>query len=297
MKNYHDAILKQWHFLFRNRIKLIITPVFILLAAFIFLISCSSTRESKVNAQDQKKQEKPTQKPMRGIIYEEGFESGIFPSSLDTSGNSPEIVKVSNAREGNYVMKSVINQSSAVSYRTEATLSPNRVLNFKIGEEYWVGISIKIGEEFRDSVDWNNQGMILQWHYRDWLHPEVRDAQPLVLRYIENEVKVHNEVLQVYMASAPPAYGEWVDWIIHVKFDNEDGIIQIWRNEEQIVDFKGDNHQKEKNEGTYLKFGLYSSQYKTLKPGNFRRVTYHDALRIADYGGSYELVAPRGERR
>ena len=229
------------------------------------------------------------------LIVEEGFESGMLP--FKPSGNSPEVVNVPDARASNYVMKSELNQSSEDPGRTEVAVPPQTVINFDIGKEYWVGISIKIGEEFSDSFDWSDQGMILQWHYKDGLHPEIRDAQPLVLRYIEHEVKVHNEVLQEYMASAPPAYGEWVDWVIHVKFDNEDGIIQIWRNEEQIVDFSGDNHQEEKHEGAYLKFGLYSAQYKSNPPGvEFKRIVYHDELRISGASGSYELVAPRGLR-
>jgi hypothetical protein len=139
---------------------------------------------------------------------------------------------------------------------------------------------------------------VFQWHYRDWLHPEVRDAQPLLLRYQDHQVHVHNEVLQELMASTPPAYGEWVDWVIHVKFDDKDGIIQVWRNGNQIVDWRGNNHQTEKSEGAYLKLGLYSWQYKSDPPGvRFKRVVYHDELRIAGGDGNYELVAPRGNKK
>jgi hypothetical protein len=103
---------------------------------------------------------------------------------------------------------------------------------------------------------------------------------------------VHNEVLQEYMAVKHPDYGEWVDWVFHVKFADVDGIIQIWRNGERIVDFEGDNHQVEMIEGAYMKFGIYATTYKTYRPESFRRVVYHDALRIADSTGSYDFVAP-----
>ena len=232
--------------------------------------------------------------PRGRLIIKEGFESGKLP--FGASGNSPEVVKVSDAYAGKYVMKSELTRSSKVSKRTEVSVS-DKIVNFDVGKEYWVGISIKLGEEFRDSSDFNDQGMLLQWHYRDWLHPEVRDAQPLLLRFRNDKVHVHNEVLQKYMASVSPAYGEWVDWVIHVKFADTDGIIQVWRNGKRIVDWRGDNHQTEKHEGAYLKFGLYSSQYETKPPKiDFRRVVYHDELRVAGVDGSYELVAPKGKK-
>ena len=226
------------------------------------------------------------------LIIEEGFESGVLP--FKPSGNAPEVVLGTDARAGKYVMKSELSRASNVSKRTEVSVS-DKIVNFDVGKEYWVGISIKLGEDFRDSATFDDQGMLLQWHYRDWLHPEVPDAQPLLLRFRDDKVHVHNEVLQKYMASVPPAYGEWVDWVIHVKFADKDGIIQVWRNRKQIVDWCGDNHQTEKHEGAYLKFGLYSAQYEKRPPRtDFKRTVYHDELRVAGADGSYDLVAPRG---
>ena len=109
------------------------------------------------------------------LIFEEGFESGQPP--YRASGNSPEVIKVSDARAGDYVMKSELNASSKDPERTEAVVFiDDERLVFDIGEEYWVGISIKLDENFRDSTDFKDQGMLLQWHYQDKLHPEVRDA-------------------------------------------------------------------------------------------------------------------------
>ena len=227
------------------------------------------------------------------LIFEEGYESGQPP--YRASGNTPEVVKVSDARAGEYVMKSKLNPSSKDPERTEAVVFVDgERLMFEVGQEYWVGISIKLDENFRDSSDFKDQGMLLQWHYQDKLHPEVPDAQPLLLRFKNNEVRVHNEVLDQYMARTPPEYGEWIDWVIHVRFADTNGIIQVWRQGTKIVDWRGDNHQKEKHEGTYLKFGLYSSQYeKNPLKNSINRTVYHDELRIARSDGSYELVSPR----
>lgn len=227
------------------------------------------------------------------LLLEEGFESGKPP--YRASGNSPEVIKVPDARAGDYVMKSELNRSSKDPERTEAVAFVNEErLMFEVGAEYWVGVSIKLDENFRDPSDFKDQGMLFQWHYQDKAHPEVPDAQPLLLRFRNDEVHVHNEVLDKYLASVPPDYGNWVDWVIHVKLSDTDGIIQVWRQGEQIVDWRGDNHQIEKDEGAYLKFGLYSSQYeKNPLEGATRRTVYHDELRVAGSDGNYELVAPR----
>ncbi len=98
------------------------------------------------------------------------------------------------------------------------------------------------------------------------------------------------------MATVFPAYSEWVDWVINVKFDDQDGIIKVWRNGVKIVDWMGDNHQAEKVEGVYLKLGIYSYHYKSNPPSiKFKRIVYHDELRIAGSTGNYALVAPRGD--
>lgn len=227
------------------------------------------------------------------LIFEDGFESGQPP--YRASGNTPEVVKVRDARSGDYVLKSELNSSSKDPERTEAVVFIDEErLMFEIGKEYWVGVSIKLDENFRDTTDFKDQGMLLQWHYQDKNHPGVPDAQPLLLRFRKDMVHVDNEVLEEYMASAPPEYGKWIDWVFHVRFSDTDGIIEVWRQGTKIVDFRGDNHQVEKHEGTYLKLGLYSSQYeKNPLTGSIRRTVYHDDLRIAGSDGSYDLVAPR----
>ncbi len=225
------------------------------------------------------------------LLVEEGFESGHL--LFHVSGNSPVIEKVTNARSGDFILKSELNHLSKIPIRTEIAIE-GKDFNFDVGKEYWVGTSIKIGKEFSNRSKFNDQGMLLQWHYQDWLHPEVPDAQPLLIRYKRGKVHVHNELLKQYMATVPPAYDEWVDWVINVKFDNQDGIIRVWRNGVKIVDWRGDNHQVEKVEGAYLKLGLYSYQYKSIPSSiKFKRIVYHDELRIAGSNGSYDLVAPR----
>jgi len=243
----------------------------------------------------------------KALLFEEGFESGQM--NLKKSGNAPEVVKMKNARVGKYVMKTQISPDKEVRYRTEVSLNREDII-FKPGKEYWLGISTMLGDDFNNSDSIQDQGMLLQWHYFDWKYPKelgLGQPQPLLIRYIGNkEVIVDSEVLGLEgtasreMVKLPIEIGKWVDWVIHYKIDNKDGIIQVWCNKKLVVDWTGDNHQIEKKEGAYLKFGLYSAQFKNNSwgidmPDNYSRTVYHDEIRIADENGSYQLVAPRNK--
>ena len=98
----------------------------------------------------------------------------MLPSILGASGNAPQVIRTANARAGQYAMKSQLSRASNVSYRTEVSLQKT-VVNFDVGAEHWVGISIKLGSDFNSSTESggvsNGQGMLFQWHYRNWLHP------------------------------------------------------------------------------------------------------------------------------
>lgn len=240
----------------------------------------------------------PVGAPRGLLLFEEGFESGVY--SLKKSGNAPEVVEAKDARAGNYVLKSQITSARENKYRTETTLS-KRGMILDVGKEYWLGMSIKLGEDYVDGRDFDDQGMLMQFHYFDWNHPNVPDAQPLLLRYIgDNTIAIDNEVFGIegteprHMGTVPASIGEWVDWVFHYKIDDTDGIIRIWRNGDLVVDWTGDNHQVEKHDGAYLKFGLYASQFKNKAPmpSGASRTVYHDEIRLAGPDGSYELVTP-----
>lgn len=235
------------------------------------------------------------------LIFEESFESGQM--NLKKSGNAPEVVKFKNARAGKYVMKSQIDPSKEVKYRTEVSLNEEGLI-FEVGKEYWIGISTMLSDDFNTTDTIEDQGMLFQWHYFDWRHPKaLGQPQPLLVRYQDGNVHVMSELLDEKMASLAPTFGEWDDWVIHYKLDNKDGIIQVWRNKELIVDWTGDNHQLEKHDGAYLKLGLYSAQFKSkgkpwsvAMPADYSRTVYHDEIRIAGENGSYEMVAPKSKQ-
>ncbi|MBG7611218.1 polysaccharide lyase [Polaribacter sp. BAL334] len=233
------------------------------------------------------------------LTMQESFETGDYTSNIKeikTSGNPAEVIKTTDAREGEYILKSQISPERDNLYRTELSLKD--AMYFKPEEEYWVGISTKLDTDFVLPSPFNDQGMIMQWHYDNWRRPEVPDAQPFVLRYDNGKINIQCEMIDGYLADVPATIGQWIDWVIHIKFDDKDGIIQIWWNGTQVLDWTGDNHQVEMIEGAYMKFGLYAAQFNPDKdfvismPQGATRTVYHDNLRIAGADGCYDLVAP-----
>jgi hypothetical protein len=200
-------------------------------------------------------------------------------------------------------MKSQLTPASPNLYRTEVTLN-GAGRRFLPDEEYWIGISIKVDEDFNDSGTFNDQGMLMQFHYQDWNYPDGYQPQPFIIRYIEDdtitlqfeEINAAGENVRVNMLTGvDPAYGQWVDWVVHFQLSDTDGFFRIWRNGEQIVDWTGDNHLELRPDGAYLKFGLYSAQYRDIGlPEGHTRTVYHDEVRIAGEDGSYDWVAPGG---
>jgi hypothetical protein len=253
------------------------------------------------------------------LIVVEDFEDTTH--SFLKSGNLPVVVADPDARAGSYVIKSQLTPDSPDPERTEVSLrtqpkdQPNG-WNFDIDQEYWVGISIKLDNDFDDDSTFDDTGMLLQWHYYDWMFPDSEKPQPLIIRYDDNDtIRVQFEMIDAsennvrvnLETGIDPAYGEWVDWVINLKFSDTDGFFRIWRNGQQIVDWTGDNHYHLRPNGAYMKFGLYSSQYdpvtytngatwgNPMDPGSSRTV-YHDEVRVADSTGSYAAVVPRSPR-
>jgi hypothetical protein len=236
------------------------------------------------------------------LLFEEGFESGEL--NIKASGNTPEVI-FEDACNGSYVMKSQLSNNSLDPKRTEVTLNTSE-LNFGIEQEYWMGLSVKLDEDF-NLGDFFDQGIILQWHYRDWDYFDEEKPQPLVLRYNNGEILIQNEWVDTSgsnksreLGSVIANIGDWEDWVINLRFSNTNGMFKVWRNGDLIVDWSGDNHYVERPDGAYVKWGLYSYQYDDINypdkyeriPVGYSRTVYHDEVSIAGSEGSYEIVAP-----
>jgi hypothetical protein len=127
-------------------------------------------------------------------------------------------------------------------------------------------------------------------------------------RYMTEPEGVHTKDDQVTAFSdlyGSMEKGAWTDWVIEYRPDyrlNSDGgngVTRVWRNGRQIIDYEGPNAYNQ-SAGPYIKFGAYRSAWKNRDVNDpvIERLFYFDEFRVSKAGqGSYDLVAPGGERQ
>jgi predicted small integral membrane protein len=193
-----------------------------------------------------------------GLLVETGFESESL--GLGTSGNAPVTIAYEDARAGDRVMMAQLTPDSANKFRTEVTLSSR--FNIDVDTNYWIGVSIKQGDDYHGTVEYDDQTMLMQLHYYDWHYevdaidangkPVKQQPQPFVLRFndgvdtVQVECETSTDGLTKVKRSlgdpTPAVFGEWVDWVVHLKLSDTHGLFQVWRNGELVLDWEGDNH-------------------------------------------------------
>jgi hypothetical protein len=81
--------------------------------------------------------------------------------------------------------------------------------------------------------------------------------------------------------------GSWTDWIVWAKwFNSSKGVIQVWKNNQLIVDHQGPNTHYNQSRGIYFKTGIYKYSWKRnpASSNTTARVMYVDDVRVADVG-------------
>jgi len=257
------------------------------------------------------------------LLFLGDFEHGVIPLTRQNatspwykSGNPPVVVTVPEpVRFGRYAMKSVLDRlNSPVYYRTEVVPDLDEDKLPKIGEEYWYGFSIYFPKEWVEDNVWE---IVAQWHGRPdfdigetWRNPIMAfhteganlrivnkwDTQPNTQEANKKRGRKYDGDVVVW--KGPIHKDQWTDWVVHVKWSyKDDGLLEIWKNGEQIVRRKGPNTFNDK-EGPYFKMGIYKGweDRKGLQGKVSRRIIYHDEVRFAGPCGSYKDVAPPGPR-
>jgi len=98
----------------------------------------------------------------------------------------------------------------------------------------------------------------------------------------------------VYHDLGPIISNEWVSWIIHVKWVNDNtGFLQVWKNGELMIDRK--NFISCPPEGSYFKLGINKFGWLDQPSTTERRVLYFDEVRIGDERVNFEMVNPTGQ--
>ena len=230
-------------------------------------------------------------------------------SPWHSSGNPPVVVTAPEpVRYGKYSMKSVVDRkTSKVSYRTEVV--PHMKEPAKIGQDYWYGFSIYFPKAWTPDNIWE---IVAQWH-DVWDRDLGETSRNPILSFhaANDEISIHNIWDSRPLTPAEPKgkghkyeggaklwqgpidHDHWTDWVVHVKWSfKADGLMEIWRNGEKIVNRTGPNCFNDKK-GPYFKMGIYKGWRDREKPEGkvSSRTIYHDEVRIAGPGGSYKAVS------
>lgn len=87
--------------------------------------------------------------------------------------------------------------------------------------------------------------------------------------------------------------GRWTDFVMRFVFSHEaDGITQIWRDGELVVDRVGTANHYDNDRGPYLKIGFYKPRWLVDPTDVTRRTAYYDAVRVYEGIDGYDRVDP-----
>lgn len=213
--------------------------------------------------------------------YSNGFESGVISEKewqIDIDGECSIEAVTDLVREGKYSARF----KSGDGARCE--ILPRVYKNFltdqlrePFDEDRWYGFSTYLPEgwEFNDRNE-----VLAQWHSsRDVIFGEKGGrGPPLALRILRDKWRLTHgwdgDLLSKPGAKAIyPLWvdtietGIWIDWVFHVRWSYKkegEGIIEVWKNGEKIVSYKGPNTYNDIR-GVYLKVGSYHPrQNRTL---------------------------------
>ncbi|MEA5497926.1 polysaccharide lyase [Limnoraphis robusta] len=249
----------------------------------------------------------------RNLIFVGDFESRDFSQFTDArwehTKKKVDIV-TDPVRYGQYAAKLMLDRvkhRDEINYRTD--LVPTKGSGYlyqNIGHEYWYGFSTFIPENWKPDMQ---SELIAQFHGIEDEGESPR--QPMLAIYIYREnytikkrwdssANSNNTDLDTKNSrrlwSNKVIYdrGRWVDWVFHIKWSfNADGFVQIWKNDQKIVEDQGANCYNDKK-GPYFRFGIYKWPWRIDEiqaPSVVtQRVVYFDEIRIGNKEANYQLV-------
>jgi len=262
-----------------------------------------------------------TSQSSQPLLFVKDFETGDL-TGFYWNQNAPEVVAAPHpVRAGAFSMRCYLHRyESRHSYRTAVILAadpdmpPDARSNsygFTMGEEYWIGFSTYIPNDFvvdvegltdilfqaqalPDSGEIYRQPVLAiaidedRWEVKTrWDTQKFRDPSEGTTAWSGSQ-KVYDEPLGADI-------GKWTDWVIHVKWSYQsDGFLQLWRDGVQVVDRTGPNCSNDER-GPQLSLGVYKWPWResfSFTSNTEWRLFYHDELRIGGAAASYEDVAP-----
>ncbi len=225
------------------------------------------------------------------LLFEDDFEAGIADEWIYERPH-PSTVQVVDApgRSGKAVKFDL--------RRGEGERAEIRLEREPAGADRWYGFQTLLPDSWEADRSFE---MIAQWHgWPDFDQGETWRTPPLSLIVEGDRIKIHNrwDPKPVTQNNDPApeggtetiwqgnyVKGEWSDWVFRVKWSYQsDGLIQVWRDGEKIVDRRGPNTYNDES-GIYFKTGLYKPHWKYENSDTStttRRTLYVDNVRIGD---------------
>ncbi|MFI0429284.1 chitobiase/beta-hexosaminidase C-terminal domain-containing protein [Mariniflexile sp. HMF6888] len=234
------------------------------------------------------------------LIFEEGFEDGI-----DAWKPAPANYSFTDmSREG---IKSIRFLPVAGDKRSELVINDG-FGQFDWGTEYWVGFSLRIVQPtYGYGVICQHHSIPMQWDEfgsgPNSFTIKIIDDKNLEIRTSTNASNVDvipgSDSAGWGTQSVTKGYsvGTWYDFVLHFNYAlDETGFIEVWMNEEKVVDITGptvyryDRGGRLRTTQQYQKIGMYYGTGNESVAGEL----LYDAYRIwKGEGGSYADVAPK----
>ncbi len=238
------------------------------------------------------------------IYFEDDFSNGYSKKWHKESANLSHSIQTTQAPDGSDAIRFEVRRTDptvALSKRSELALD-----SVAAGSEQWYGFRVMLPQGW--DRDPGSYEVIGQWHEvpdwnlgEGWRSPPlgiyVRDGQWRVNNKWDSKAKTEGNTPEGKATLWTGAYetGEWANWVFHVKWShNSDGILQVWKDGQLIVDKKGPNTYNDQV-GPYFKIGVYKPDWKENPQASNtdKRVLYFDQVRIGENNAGYSAVAPR----
>lgn len=253
------------------------------------------------------------------IIFSDGFEDDTLNTNhwgitwwtphgqLDT-GIYPEIVS-SPVRSGKHAVKieARYQWGGVDDYeRTEITANRNdtgeHLTFFYPGKEYWIGFSVYMPEEW--VPDYKSEELVFQ------LHGNEGSRSPSLGLYIDGDdwywysrwgAKPENPDIdgEKTLWKATFEKGQWVDWVIHAKWSyNEDGFLEIWKNDTSIYRGYGPNCYNDSLKIRGPQTGIYKWNWGEKRDFEVsERFVFLDDFKVGEAHSGYNDVAPGNAKK
>ena len=156
-----------------------------------------------------------------------------------------------------------------------------------IGTERWYGFKMYL-ENWRDDSAGEH---VFQWHPNNSTGVATASLWTSEGRYMYVTNNGGGNVGNEYTDLGPILSDQWVSWVVHVKWaDDNTGIMQVWKNGSLVIDKS--KIKTAPTEGTYFKLGINKFGWGIQPTTTTTRVLYFDEVRIGDENANYNDVKP-----